>query len=67
MSEPIVLPGPEPSRPIERTITCCLQAREALSQIADPFLQTLLDMLLLELGSRLAEEIKRSGPDALLS
>ena len=67
MSEPIVLSGPEPLSPIERTIACCLEAREAMGQIADPFLQTLMDMLLLELGSRLAEDLRLSSPDARLS
>lgn len=67
MSDPIVVPGREPMSPIERTIACCLEAREALGQIADPFLQTLIDMLLLELGSRLAEDIRRSNPNTILS
>ncbi|GJE45167.1 hypothetical protein F6X53_22040 [Methylobacterium soli] len=67
MSEPIVLSGPEPISPIERTIACCLEAREAMGQIADPFLQTLMDMLLLELGSRLAADLHPSVPDAFRS
>ncbi|MER2265778.1 hypothetical protein [Methylobacterium oxalidis] len=50
--------GDAPASAAARAAARCLEAREAIGQIGDPTVQTLFDLLLLQIGRNLAEEIQ---------
>ncbi|GJD49524.1 hypothetical protein OPKNFCMD_2255 [Methylobacterium crusticola] len=49
---------PPAAHPLERAADCCLAARAAIDEAAQPFLRRLIDLVLLELGRHLAMRIR---------